>query len=392
MANPWNTAVSSWGIPANSTSYVAQSFTSVARDQWGQDTPTCHLCSAGFTLLRRRHHCRKCGQCVCGACSPNAVMLEGYATRQRVCKACVGAAMLDCSQLIECAQLRAEINRLRERMGELQGQSAEQGGDTALSINSLTVKLRQFSDERRDLERQNDVLKSQLLRFTSLEGSRNEEIRTLKAQLARLKAEPPRLEAETGEPDQPRRVTRIYTAGTLSPDDSPGTEDEDFGLTPRQFEEAGRRDTVHEEALRDHVSGMAQRLQSLLVSVAGMADVDAPLHDSDNAAEACDKTIAAVETMLPQLQQRLAKPETMRSPPATEAPLPNADSGSATPGADEQKICHVCNAKLGKRYLNPRQICNLCDKSVCGSCMSRLCATCVARASPPNPFVDGTDT
>ena len=34
-----------------------------------EDRMECSICRAEFHLLRRRHHCRKCGQIVCNACS-----------------------------------------------------------------------------------------------------------------------------------------------------------------------------------------------------------------------------------------------------------------------------------------------------------------------------------
>jgi hypothetical protein len=35
-------------------------------------------CDGRFTLVNRRHHCRKCGACVCGKCSGcRLVLLEG---------------------------------------------------------------------------------------------------------------------------------------------------------------------------------------------------------------------------------------------------------------------------------------------------------------------------
>eukprot|EP00966_Prymnesium_polylepis_P222037 5137337-Prymnesium_polylepis.2 len=45
----------------------------VTTRQWTEDAeaPSCQLCKADFVFLfNRRHHCRKCGRCVCGDCSP----------------------------------------------------------------------------------------------------------------------------------------------------------------------------------------------------------------------------------------------------------------------------------------------------------------------------------
>ena len=50
----------------------------------------CVLCGASFTLLRRRHHCRKCGRLVCHLCSKDRIQLPGSGKRrQRACIVCV---------------------------------------------------------------------------------------------------------------------------------------------------------------------------------------------------------------------------------------------------------------------------------------------------------------
>lgn len=55
-----------------------------------QNNSSCHICTIGFTTLRRRHHCRSCGGSVCDEHSPKRLQLKhlGYDTRQRVCVPC----------------------------------------------------------------------------------------------------------------------------------------------------------------------------------------------------------------------------------------------------------------------------------------------------------------
>ena len=54
---------------------------------WEDDTSRCGLCDLrlGKRYLRRRHHCRACGRCVCAECSPNRIPVRGYPDAQRVC-------------------------------------------------------------------------------------------------------------------------------------------------------------------------------------------------------------------------------------------------------------------------------------------------------------------
>lgn len=59
---------------------------------WREDDESecCRVCFAMFTKLsRRRHHCRVCGELVCGACSQDQVSLtDKFSTPRRACVAC----------------------------------------------------------------------------------------------------------------------------------------------------------------------------------------------------------------------------------------------------------------------------------------------------------------
>jgi len=46
-----------------------------------KDAAACNVCCARFSLLRRRHHCRMCGQVVCASCS-------SHPRGKRTCSAC----------------------------------------------------------------------------------------------------------------------------------------------------------------------------------------------------------------------------------------------------------------------------------------------------------------
>uniref|UniRef100_K3WDL0 FYVE-type domain-containing protein n=1 Tax=Globisporangium ultimum (strain ATCC 200006 / CBS 805.95 / DAOM BR144) TaxID=431595 RepID=K3WDL0_GLOUD len=58
--------------------------------RWKQSR-SCHVCAAQFSMLtKRRHHCRNCGQSVCGGHSTNRVSLPKYGLLdpQRICDKC----------------------------------------------------------------------------------------------------------------------------------------------------------------------------------------------------------------------------------------------------------------------------------------------------------------
>jgi len=52
--------------------------------------PQCMRCKANFSVISRRHHCRSCGDVVCGDCSPSKAIVPGVNRERevRVCSAC----------------------------------------------------------------------------------------------------------------------------------------------------------------------------------------------------------------------------------------------------------------------------------------------------------------
>jgi hypothetical protein len=55
---------------------------------WSPDSDKCDSCSGEFGITRRRHHCRICGCCVCGDCSPHQLQLAPTKPPVRVCTKC----------------------------------------------------------------------------------------------------------------------------------------------------------------------------------------------------------------------------------------------------------------------------------------------------------------
>jgi len=60
------------------------------RKDWVEDTHIheCKACSVPFGLLRRKHHCRVCGNVFCDECTSKRTSLRGARGQQRVCDPC----------------------------------------------------------------------------------------------------------------------------------------------------------------------------------------------------------------------------------------------------------------------------------------------------------------
>mmetsp|Transcript_82904 Transcript_82904/g.146398 ORF Transcript_82904/g.146398 Transcript_82904/m.146398 type:complete len:569 (+) Transcript_82904:51-1757(+) len=99
-----------------SASFASTSTASViVNADWEANASHCSICQSKFGLINRRHHCRKCGKCVCRACAPNFVQLQGQGTRrQRLCTPCIRQMTYGQSYLQRAEEAEAEVRRLRD--------------------------------------------------------------------------------------------------------------------------------------------------------------------------------------------------------------------------------------------------------------------------------------
>lgn len=83
------------------------------------DADSCMLCDSKFTLMRRRHHCRACGQVLCSLCCGEKAPLDYLEGKEnRVCKPCKGIL----ERLAKAEQLAAA-----ERVTSADNSSANNG-------------------------------------------------------------------------------------------------------------------------------------------------------------------------------------------------------------------------------------------------------------------------
>ncbi|EEC49382.1 predicted protein, partial [Phaeodactylum tricornutum CCAP 1055/1] len=61
-----------------------------SRQHWMPDQlcKQCYSCDMQFTVFRRRHHCRLCGQVFCNSCSAFFVESQKSKSTIRVCQMC----------------------------------------------------------------------------------------------------------------------------------------------------------------------------------------------------------------------------------------------------------------------------------------------------------------
>jgi hypothetical protein len=64
-----------------------ESLQQMTRERWVDDKQVlfCHGCQAKFSVVRRKHHCRRCGNVYCNKCSPKSPMHSGA----RICVRCL---------------------------------------------------------------------------------------------------------------------------------------------------------------------------------------------------------------------------------------------------------------------------------------------------------------
>ncbi|KAG6622583.1 Lateral signaling target protein 2 [Phytophthora cinnamomi] len=125
--------------------------------QWRPDaaSDSCLCCGNDFSIwTRRRHHCRACGELVCGECSPFYVRLPelGYKGRVRVCTHC--HALADAS--LESSASAHSLTRLESAAASSESSDNEQLGDVEeeLVFRAVDVLALTSRDKRSKLQYQ----------------------------------------------------------------------------------------------------------------------------------------------------------------------------------------------------------------------------------------------
>jgi len=85
----------------------------------------CSGCTSAFTIIRRRHHCRQCGNIFCSTCSNNQAIIPSdyyHNVRVRVCNECFAALKSNNSSLLKIPS--APINSTPERLAPPPGKES----------------------------------------------------------------------------------------------------------------------------------------------------------------------------------------------------------------------------------------------------------------------------
>jgi hypothetical protein len=110
----------------------------MAKAPWKSDksATTCRVCNGEFSpVLRRKHHCRECGEVVCDPCSPKEIPATGYSTSERACNPCVDAYKHTSVYPVE------KVSELCEQYKQLDSGSTAKALTAAKLVLDLTKKV-----------------------------------------------------------------------------------------------------------------------------------------------------------------------------------------------------------------------------------------------------------
>ncbi|ELP86095.1 Rho/RAC guanine nucleotide exchange factor, putative [Entamoeba invadens IP1] len=87
----WYTAIQKYAEIQRNGLHVEDKDDIEMKEAWVPDNlaKNCMLCNLPFSLVTRRHHCRKCGKCVCANCSKGKITVSKKCGMERVCDRCL---------------------------------------------------------------------------------------------------------------------------------------------------------------------------------------------------------------------------------------------------------------------------------------------------------------
>ena len=73
--------------------------------QSDNEATNCNHCERAFSLVRRRHHCRKCGGIFCNHCCKTKIKVQGSKNKKRICD--------DCKKTLQVTNTKEELEEIK---------------------------------------------------------------------------------------------------------------------------------------------------------------------------------------------------------------------------------------------------------------------------------------
>lgn len=119
---------------------------------WFPDQNACAVCNKPFAITRRRHHCRKCGACVCDACSPHKIFLKHISDRApvRACSRCfesLAESMSSPSFMILNSIRSPSASKMHKKSPSLVFRDSNFSRNSHSTPSTVKNRIPRFSDE-----------------------------------------------------------------------------------------------------------------------------------------------------------------------------------------------------------------------------------------------------
>ncbi|OQR90840.1 cleavage induced hypothetical protein [Thraustotheca clavata] len=114
--------------------------TLLTKNEFSKDGHCCFICMTKFTMLRRKHHCRICGDVVCGKCSQmKTVRQNGNNKEVRICLQCTSASSSSMSRGSTGSNLQRQASKPSMLSSSMSCSSMVSSNESAYSYNEEEV-------------------------------------------------------------------------------------------------------------------------------------------------------------------------------------------------------------------------------------------------------------
>ncbi len=131
---------------------IESSVKALDNKEWKKDK-NCYICNRKFSMNKRRHHCRFCGNSVCDEHSLKRRALLGSKDLFRICDSCERSIQTEEVK----KEIQEQLDRLESQLFQVRDSNERLMRDNIEkieSINQLEIELKKLEKEQRDKEEQ----------------------------------------------------------------------------------------------------------------------------------------------------------------------------------------------------------------------------------------------